>query len=291
MNNYLYKRSFSMEIGRKIGEGANAEVFEWEKNQVIKIAKSTINKTDLEREYHNNLIMWEMGLPVPQPFELVELDNRPGIVFERIYGSTLRERFFEILYLQINNDQSTIDWKEVRLAASLLAKFHHFTNYKLPTQQREFLTSQILKVNYLKDKEKKAVIDILNRLPQNNKICHGDANPNNIIIRNGEPILIDWLDANSGNPEVDVAEFIIMLKYAVLPSGTRKAAIEAFDSNRENMINVFMDEYTRLTGTTNDDIIPWIIPIAAKKLSTDGITEVEKQLLVNEIRCRLEMMD
>ena len=33
---------------------------------------------------------------------------------------------------------------------------------------------------------------------------------------------------------------------------------------------------------------PWIVPIAARKLSADAISEGEKQLLLNEIRLGLE---
>ena len=85
-----------MKVGRKIGEGANSEVFEWgNNNKVIKLAKPNTNKGDLQREYKNNLTVWEMGLSVPQPFEIVEFDHRPGIVFERIYGETLNRTLFQ----------------------------------------------------------------------------------------------------------------------------------------------------------------------------------------------------
>ena len=41
-----------MGIGRKIGEGATAEVFEWEDSKkVIKLAKTNIDKEDLHREF------------------------------------------------------------------------------------------------------------------------------------------------------------------------------------------------------------------------------------------------
>jgi hypothetical protein len=48
-----------------------------------------------------------------------------------------------------------------------------------------------------------------------------------------------------------------------------------------------MDEYTRLTGITYDEVDTWIVPIAAKKLTSDGIDEEEKQVIVNEINYRL----
>ncbi|QHS24206.1 phosphotransferase [Virgibacillus sp. MSP4-1] len=277
-----------MKMGRKIGEGANAEVFEWENNnKVIKLAKPNIDKSDLEREFRNNLIMWNLSLPVPKPFEIAEFNQRPGIVYERVYGKTLRERFFENLISNTNN-HTKLDWKDVRLTARLLGKIHSLSHNELPNDQRDLLKKQILSVNKLHEEEKKSVINKLDCLPVKDKVCHGDANPNNIIISNGEALLIDWMNAATGNPEADLAEFIIMIRYAILPPETPQNAVRIFDNNREKIIKAFMDEYTLSTGTTYEEVHPWVIPILARKLSSDGIIEEEKELLLNEIKRRLE---
>ncbi|MBD7968584.1 hypothetical protein H9647_10945 [Paenibacillus sp. Sa2BVA9] len=41
-------------------------------------------------------------------------------------------------------------------------------------------------------------------------------------------------------------------------------------------IRIFMDEYERLAGIGYADVESWIDPIAARKLSADGISEDEK---------------
>ncbi|WP_251409648.1 MULTISPECIES: hypothetical protein [Paenibacillus] len=51
-----------------------------------------------------------------------------------------------------------------------------------------------------------------------------------------------------------------------------------------------MDEYNKLSGITYDEVAPWIIPVAARKLSVDGIGEEEKILLVQEIRRNLNIL-
>ncbi len=276
-----------MKSGKKIGEGGNSEVFGWENgSKVIKLAKPNTNKIALQREYKNNLIVWEMGLPVPQPFEIVEWDHRSGIVFERIYGESLRDRLFKNLIKHINGVELKIDLSDVRYTACLLSEVHQLSHEEIPSQ-RDSLKHQILSVDYLSENEKKMVIGILDSLPTKNKICHGDPNPNNILMSNERLVFIDWNDATSGNPETDVAEFIIMIKFTVLPSNTPQNVVRLFDSLRGTIIKVFMDEYTILTGTTFDEIDPWIVPIAARKLSADAISNEEKKLLLNEIRLRL----
>ena len=279
-----------MRIGRKIGEGANAEVYEWEDSKkVIKLAKTNITKTDLQREFKNNLVAWKLGLPAPQPYEVVEFNQRPGIVYERIHGKMLSELFFESLILQTNTDLPQFPMNNVKLTARLLAKVHHHVaNQEILTNQREFLKHAILNVDYLNEDEKRAVLDVLARLPQKNSLCHGDVNPNNILISSGEPILIDWMNAANGNPEADLAEFIIMIRYAILPPDIPQNAVRLFDDYREIIIKEFMNEYTQLTGTTYEEVDPWIVPLAARKLSSDGIEEAEKQLLVKVIQSRLD---
>ncbi|WP_026907501.1 aminoglycoside phosphotransferase family protein [Paucisalibacillus globulus] len=276
-----------MKIGRKIGEGGNSEVFEWEgRNKVIKLAKPNTHKIALEREFKNNLIAWEMGLAVPRPYEIVAYNDRPGIVFDRVVGETLKERLFNNIIEQVSKGQSTLDFNDIRHTARLLSEIHRISHKEL-RPQREFLKKQIVSVNYLNDSEKDAVIGILDGLPIKSQMCHGDPNPNNIVMSNGNPVFIDWNDASCGNPETDVAEYIIMIKYAVLPADTQQNIVRYFDAIRGSIIRIFVDEYTLLTGITYEEVDPWIVPIAARKLSADGISEEEKQLLVNEIKLRL----
>ncbi len=276
-----------MKIGRKIGEGSNSEIFEYENdNKIIKLAKPNTNKVTIQREFNNSLIVSKVGLPVPKPYQVVEINERPGIVFERIYGVPIKQLLFENLFNLLNGNEQQDSWDVITSIARILSEVHQISNDELPSQ-RDSIKYQILRVDYLSNSEKNAVIGMLERLPIDNKICHGDPNPDNILVSNEKIVLIDWNDTTKGNPEADIAEFVIMIKFAILPADIPQEIVRIFDSLRESIIEVFMDEYTRLTGITYDDIDPWIAPIAARKLSADAISEEEKQLLTNEIRLRL----
>ncbi|MCG7346006.1 phosphotransferase [Sporosarcina sp. ACRSL] len=275
-----------MKLGRKLGEGGNSEVFEWG-DKVIKLAKPNTDLTDLQREFHNTLTVWRMGVPVPQPFEMLEVKHRPGIVFERVDGESITERLFNAA---TSSAQPEFDWNGVRMTARLLSELHQLSTDDI-RPQRDFLKRQIRSVVHLQEDEKEDIIRLLDQLPEKNQICHGDPNPNNIMISNGDPIVIDWNDATCGNPESDVAEYIVIIKFAILPPETPQVIVKAFDSMRAKIIEVFMEEYTLFTGTTYEEIEPWIVPIAARKLTADAISDEEKQLLVKEIRKRLELLN
>jgi uncharacterized protein (TIGR02172 family) len=272
----------NLKIGTKIGEGGCSDVFEWENDcKIIKLAKSNTSINTMRREYDNCRIVWENGLAVPQPFELVDIDGRPGIVFERIYGETLMERFVKRALQQstLNEDLKETDkYNDSRITAQILSEIHNKSYLDMPSQ-REAIVYFIRRADYLTSVEKEAVIAILDSLPIKQQLCHGDPNPGNILIRDGEAVIIDWTNASIGNPEADLAEYIIMIRYAILPSHLPNEVVCYLNSNRESIIKIFVDEYSKLSGILYDEIDAWIAPIAARKLSTD-VCEEERNLLI-----------
>ncbi len=282
-------------LGRKIGEGGCAEVFEWgDGSKVIKLAKSNTSVEDLALELRNNQAAWEQGLPVPRSYGLVDVAGRPGAVFERIDGESMMERFIAKLMqpkLQDPTAGHAWDWDpamrtDITRMAELMHKIHQHRVPGLPSQQDE-MAHRIRQGDYLDDGEKDTVIKWLKFLPQQDRLCHGDLNPGNIMIRDGEYVVIDWMNATSGTPAADIAEYVVMIRFGLLPPELPESIIAVFDAVREPFIQLFMEAYTRISGMTYVDIEPWIVPIAARKLCTDAISEREKQILVAEIRRRI----
>lgn len=275
-------------IGKKIGEGGCSEVFEWGgPHQIVKIGKANTSFEDMRKEFTNTLIVWENGLPAVRPLEFLEVDGSPAIVFERINGVSLLERFLHQM-LQSQGVAVNGDFKKdsIYATARLLNDVHRMSNLNLPPQ-REMLIQSIRPPQYLSSSEKEEVIKRLLRLPMKSKVCHGDPNPGNIIISEGKAVFIDWMNASIGNPEADAAEYILMVRYAVLPEHLPTFATKAFDNIREKIVSVFCEEYCQLSGITYEEIDEWIVPVAARKLCADAISEEEKRILLTEIRSRL----
>lgn len=278
-------------LGAKIGEGGCSEVFEWiNESKIVKLAKPNTCVTALKRELHNSRIAWDCGLPVPESFELVNIEGRPGIVLERIHGETILKRFVDRVTEHFKVEQKINafdDYIDARLTARLLFKIHSHSVMNMPCQ-REIIKNDILRSHYLNEDEKKAVIIQLDQLPMKQQLCHGDPNPGNILFKDdNEAVIIDWNNSSIGNPEADLAEYVIMIRYAILPPNSPTYANDVLNETRETIIRMFMDEYERLAGIGYADVESWIVPIAARKLSADGISEEEKNFLVAEIRRKL----
>ncbi len=280
-------------LGKKINEGVSAEIFEWENNEkIIKLAKSRSYSQAMVTEYLNSQVAWESGLSVPQPFKMVEIYNRIGIVFERIYGDTLMDHFFNQSLCSFNTEGNIrgMNYKDVpRITAKILRETHSRRSAKNMPFQRRAIICSIDGAKHLTPSEKKLVLDVLNSIPIKQQLCHGDPNLNNILIRDrdNKALLIDWMYASIGNPEADLAEYIITVKYGKSFKNIPDGIIDYIDPIREETIKAFIDEYTKLSDITYEDIDAWIMPMAASRLSAGIIKYDEQKLLVGEVRKRL----
>ncbi|MHA7966920.1 phosphotransferase family protein [Paenibacillus sp. CAU 1782] len=281
---------WKQQLGQKIAEGGCSEVHAWGSgDQIVKIAKPNTGFDAMEKEFANNKLAWENGLPVTRPFQLLKVEDRPAIVFERIYGETVMERFLKELSKGLPFSDSPIIEEDVRLTARALADIHRKPHDGSLPSQRESMKYAILGAGYLTKDETEKITDFLDELPVKNAICHGDPNPKNIMVReDGTYAVLDWMNASAGNPEADLAEYIIMVRYAILPPTLPPSALDHFDTLREPMIHAFLDEYRKETGITREEAELWVLPSLARKLCADGITEAEKVLLIKDIRESLE---
>ncbi|RJE87046.1 aminoglycoside phosphotransferase [Paenibacillus sp. 1011MAR3C5] len=270
-------------LGQKLAEGGCAEVFEWGEGKIVKLAKPNTNEWALRRELNHSRIAKSCGLPVPDAYELIHTDGRPGIVFEHIKGESLMKRFVDRAASALQAFSGTRDDLGAALTANLLFQVHQQSAEGLP-RQRESLEYDIRSTAYLTEKEHDAVIDHMNRLPEKEQLCHGDPNPGNILLREHDAFLIDWNNASIGNPEADLAEYILMIRYTILPSHLPELFNQVLDAKRESTILSFVAEYKGLSGIGHAEIVPWLPVIAARKLCADAISEEENRFLIQEVR-------
>ncbi|WP_310551365.1 phosphotransferase family protein [Paenibacillus glufosinatiresistens] len=279
------------EPGRSIGEGGCAEVRVWEPGRtIIKLAKSNTSRWAMEREYRNQQQAWNQGLSVPRPYELLETDGRPGIISDYIQGQPLIERLFGAWSKEKapGYDEAVPDYEGWRITARLLAELHRVPAPQGLASQKENFAFAIRNAPYLTDAEKERVLEELRALPDSDRFCHGDPNPGNILLPpEGRPVIIDWMDASCGHPGGDLAEYVVMIRYAVLPPFLPEEAHRQFDAVREEMIDQFHEEYEACGGISRAETEPWLLPIAARKLNADAISEEEKQRLIAFIRSKI----
>ena len=101
-------------------------------------------------------------------------------------------------------------------------------------------------------------------MPKHNKVCHGDFNPSNVIVReDGEMFVIDWSHVTQGNASADVARTYLIFTLA----------------GQKEMAEKYMDLFCEKTGTRKAYVQKWL-PIVAASQSVKGKPE-EKELLLS----------
>jgi len=69
------------------------------------------------------------------------------------------------------------------------------------------------------DMIKESALKVLETLPDDDFLCHGDFHPDQIIMSKKGPIIIDWITATMGSPAADVAQSSLILRLGAPPAG------------------------------------------------------------------------
>jgi len=259
-----------------IAHGRTADVALYGSGKVVKLFKEGFPRSAAEEEYRVTLLLHGLDVAVPQPYALIELDGRSGIVYEQIDGSTMLEA--------IAKKPLSCLAQASRMADVHAAIHSRAVGRKLPGQ-KESLRSRIEEAPCLTRDEKERLFVILDSLPAGDQLCHGDYHPDNVMI--GERAwVLDWMTVVSGNPAGDVMRTTILLKYGTMPDETPRMTARLVALFRRAMLFSYMRRYRHATRMRMKDIDAWFLPIAAARL-VERIPESEKALLLREIRKRL----
>ena len=241
----------SYNLNNPIAKRANKTIYK-EDNKTIKLFVENHLKSDVLNEALNHARVEECtNLNIARLLEVTTINNKWAIVIEHIEGTPLSE-------LMEQNPNKIDEYLELFVKIQL-----------------EILGNQVPLLNRIKDKFKRKLLnsnfddntkyELLQRLESmkdHTKLCHGDFNPSNIIIKDdGSYYIIDWAHATQGNASADVARTYLIFSI----QGQNKLA--------EKYLKLFSEK----SGIEIQNIQRWI-PIVAATQMTKGI-ESEQEFL------------
>jgi hypothetical protein len=240
-----------------LAEGRTAEVFAWGEDQVLKLYRPGFPLTDAEYEHSKALASQETGFAVPAVGEMVTVDGRAGITYQRVEGITM---------LQALQDAP---WKVLPLTrqlATLHVDMHQRSASNLPNAH-DVIARKIRNAPPLDQNTKTAILDHLGKLPRDNKLLHGDFHPDNILLTDDGPVIIDWIDATMGHPLADVARTSLVARVAIPPPRT---LVEAMISLLSGLFHrIYLGHYFKFSPQKEKDLLPWLLPVTAGRLSEE----------------------
>jgi len=182
-----------------LGDGAEAEIFAWPDDRVVRLMRAGIGSPALEQVAMRAV---EGRVDIPTPGELVTIDGRLGLIMERIDGAD----FYSTL--------SRLPWASFHVFA-LMGRLHaRLLSTPAPPELpdlHDYLRTQ-LEHPSVPPAARVAALEALDTLPTARAVCHGDFHPGNLLSDGTRTVVIDWSNATRGNPQADIARTDLLLR-------------------------------------------------------------------------------
>ena len=188
-------RDVSVDGCEIIGRGGNGCVYRLDEDTIIKVFTNNTPLEDIEKERKLAQTAFLLGIPTAISYDIVRVNDVYGLVFEMIKAETIS--------VLMNKEPE----KYGTIFGTLLKKIHStkVDTSKLSSTKDAYkgfidkIKERITEEEYLK------LNNFIDSIPDRDTLIHGDYHPGNIMIQNGEPILIDMGDIGYGHPIFDLA--------------------------------------------------------------------------------------
>lgn len=206
---------------------------------------------------------------ISKVFNMVIYKGRYGIIYEQVVGHDMIKEMLKKIY-------------KVKSYAKSLAALHfkiHEVKIEALKSVREKLYANIDATTALSNLEKDKIKAYTDTLPDDNRLCHFDFHPGNVMLQEESSIVIDWMTACSGNPNADVARTYLLLKFGELQhvNFLVKKVAHVFE---KYIGKIYLEAYKSLTGVSDYEIEQWLLPVAAARLIEWISTEEKEKLLM-----------
>ena len=239
-------------LNRALAERKTKTVYE-DNGKTVKLFIENYSKADILNEALNQARVEEgTDLNIPKLMEVSKIQDRWAIVLEHIEGTPL-----DVLMKQKPEKQDEYLNLFVKIQLEVLSKQVPLLN-RIKDKFRRKLTN----ATNIDENTKYELLQRLEGMKNHTKLCHGDFNPSNIIIKeNGEYYIIDWAHATQGNASADAARTFLI-----------------FSMQGENeLAKKYLDLFSKESNIEMSYIQRWI-PIVAATQMTKGIAEEQEFL-------------
>jgi len=186
-------RKMSVDGCEVVGEGSNGIVYRLNPDTIIKVYKNNDALADIKRERELARTALVMGVNTAIPYDVVKVGDKYGSVFELLSAKSITKW---IIAEPDNADEY------IKVFADLLKEIHE-TMVKpgtLPSEKEIVINWVGYLQKHLDEEHYNKLYRLIDEIPEQNTMLHGDYHANNVHYDKKEAILIDMDTIAVGHP-------------------------------------------------------------------------------------------
>jgi len=266
-------------LGEKIGEGGTSDVHAWAPGQVVKLFKAGAAQGFGWHEARMTRAVFAAGGPALEVLGEVRLEGRFGIVLPRLDGPSLQQLW------------ETGAMTSEQAAAILAPLYNSVHKTPLPKDVfclRDWFGALSRGTGLVPEHIVTGVLVLIERLPPQEVLCHGDLFPGNVIMTAEGPRIIDWSATVCAPAAFDLWRCHPNLKeLAYAPDDVDRAPAGALNA-------ALRSEYARLAGVSPAALAigPYLPILRAAALAEGALSAlIPRERLIRRLEADLGAKD
>lgn len=187
-----YKR-MSVEGCEVVGEGANGKVYRIDRDTIVKVYLNPDSLDDIHKERALAKRAFVLGVPTAISYDVVRVGEGYGSVFELLNSKSLAK----LIKAEPENLDKYVD-EYVDLMKTI-----HGTVVKpedMPSMKEVAVDWAKFLLEYLPEEKGHKLVKLMEAVPEDLHMMHGDYHIKNVMMQNGEALLIDMDTLCHGHP-------------------------------------------------------------------------------------------
>ena len=176
-----------------IAKGANGAVYRYNDETILKIYFAKDALPEIKQERENARRAFVLGINTAIPYGIVRVGDGYGTVTELLNATSVTK-----LIRQNPEDMSLA----VKYYVDMLKSIHEteVEDGEVPDMKETALDWADFVSSHIPEAQAKKLRTLIEAVPKKNTLLHGDYHTNNIMVQNGEPVLIDMDTLCMGHP-------------------------------------------------------------------------------------------
>ncbi len=259
-------RRLSVEGCEEIGQGANGKVYRLDDETIIKVYRNPDSLPDIKRERELARTAFVLGIPTAIPYDVVRVGDGYGSVFELIRAHSFSKQ------IASNPD----NWQNYMPPFVDLLKRIHSTDVHdvdIPSMKEVAVGWVRFLADYLPKEQYDKLLSLVEAVPEDSHMLHGDYHTKNVMTQGDEILLIDMDTLCTGNPVFEFGSIFLAFDGY---SENDPAIIEKFHGfSRDIGVGIWNKTLELYFGTTD----PAVLAGYADKAKIIGYTRMMRRTI------------